>query len=228
MGSLSIHDDHKFDLITRNLIEFHDETELKSILQQRGELKLYWGVATTERPHIAYLPAIYKIIDFLNAGCSVTILLADLHAYLDNLKLPWDLLKHRSDFFQEIIQAMLKSFNISSDRVKFIRGTDYQLSKEYTFDTYRIGSIVTEERAREAVELVLKPAEHPVLNSLYYSCLQVLDEEYLKVDAVFGNWDQRKVYILDDKSLSSLGYKRRIHLIYPVCTYFQNQCLIFY
>ena len=32
-----------------------------------------------------------KIADFLSAGCSVKILFADLHAYLDNQKVPYSL-----------------------------------------------------------------------------------------------------------------------------------------
>jgi tyrosyl-tRNA synthetase len=37
-----------------------------------------------------------KIADFLLAGCEVTILFADLHAYLDNMKAPWELLSLRT------------------------------------------------------------------------------------------------------------------------------------
>merc|ERR1712137_1359437 len=46
---------------------------------EEGEFKIYWGTATTGRPHIAYFVPISKIADFLNAGCAVTILFADLH-----------------------------------------------------------------------------------------------------------------------------------------------------
>ena len=32
---------------------------------------------------------------------------------------------------------MLTSLNIPLDKLRFVRGTDYQLSKEYTLDVYR-------------------------------------------------------------------------------------------
>ena len=42
-----------------------------------------------------------KIFGFLQ----VTILFADLHAYLDNLKAPWELLEYRVKYYQEIIKV---------------------------------------------------------------------------------------------------------------------------
>lgn len=41
-----------------------------------------------------------KIGDYLKAGCHVTILFADLHAYLDNMKSNWELL--HSNLFADI------------------------------------------------------------------------------------------------------------------------------
>ena len=49
-------------------------------------LKLYWGTACTSKIHIGYFVLMMKIVDYINAGCDMTILIADLHAFLDNLK----------------------------------------------------------------------------------------------------------------------------------------------
>lgn len=46
------------------------EEKLKQVLQER-ELKVYWGTATTGRPHVAYFVPMSKIADFLKAGCEV-------------------------------------------------------------------------------------------------------------------------------------------------------------
>ena len=74
------------------LQEVLGEEKLKEILKEQ-ELKVYWGTATTGKPHVAYFVPMSKITDFLKAGCEVTILFADLHAYLDNMKAPWELLE---------------------------------------------------------------------------------------------------------------------------------------
>lgn len=62
--------EEKLHLITRNLQEVLGEEKLKEILKER-ELKVYWGTATTGKPHVAYFVPMSKIADFLKAGCEV-------------------------------------------------------------------------------------------------------------------------------------------------------------
>nr|XP_057902279.1 tyrosine--tRNA ligase, cytoplasmic [Doryrhamphus excisus] len=207
--------DEKLHLITRNLQEVLGEEKLKQVLQER-ELKIYWGTATTGKPHVAYFVPMSKIADFLKAGCEVTILFADLHAFLDNMKAPWDLLELRVKYYEEVIKAMLESIGVPLEKLKFVKGTDYQLSREYTLDVYRLSSMVTEHDAKKAGAEVVKQVEHPLLSGLLYPGLQALDEEYLKVDAQFGGVDQRKIFTLAEKYLPSLGYAKRSHLMNPM------------
>uniref|UniRef100_A0A8D3EDR2 Tyrosine--tRNA ligase n=1 Tax=Scophthalmus maximus TaxID=52904 RepID=A0A8D3EDR2_SCOMX len=204
--------DEKFNLVTRNL---QMEEKLKQVLQER-ELKVYWGTATTGKPHVAYFVPMSKIADFLKAGCEVTILFADLHAYLDNIKAPWELLELRVKYYEQVIKAMLESIGVPLEKLKFVKGTDYQLSREYTLDVYRLSSVVTEHDAKKAGAEVVKQVEHPLLSGLLYPVLQALDEENLKVDAQFGGVDQRKIFTLAEKYLPSVGYAKRAHLMNPM------------
>jgi len=202
-------------LITRNLQETLGDDRIEEVLKTR-DLKVYWGTATTGKPHVAYFVAMSKIADFLSAGCEVTILFADLHAYLDNMKAPWDLLKLRVEYYEASIKAMLTSIGVSLEKLKFVKGTDYQLSKEYTLDVYRLSSVVTEHDARKAGAEVVKQVAHPLLSGLLYPGLQALDEEYLKVDAQFGGVDQRKIFTYSELILPRLGYGKRAHLMNPM------------
>lgn len=60
----------KKHLITRNLQEVLGEDKITEVLSKR-DLKLYWGTATTGKPHVAYFLPMSKIGDFLKAGCEV-------------------------------------------------------------------------------------------------------------------------------------------------------------
>lgn len=202
-------------LLTRNLQETLGEERVDEILKTR-DLKVYWGTATTGKPHIAYFVPMSKIADFLNAGCEVTILFADLHAYLDNMKAPWELLKLRTEYYEHVIKAMLESIGVPLEKLKFVRGTEYQLSKEYTLDVYRLSSLVTEHDARKAGAEVVKQVSHPLLSGLLYPGLQALDEEYLGCDAQFGGVDQRKIFTYAEKYLPLLGYAKRAHFMNPM------------
>ncbi|XP_067645800.1 tyrosine--tRNA ligase, cytoplasmic-like [Eurosta solidaginis] len=207
--------EEKKQLITRNLQETLGEDKLSAILKER-DLKIYWGTATTGKPHVAYFVPMSKIADFLKAGCEVTILFADLHAYLDNMKAPWALLQLRTQYYEAVIKAMLGSIGVPLDKLKFVKGTDYQLSKEYTLDVYKLSSVVTQHDARKAGAEVVKQVEYPLLSGLLYPGLQALDEEYLKVDAQFGGVDQRKIFTFSEKYLPQLGYEKRIHFMNPM------------
>ncbi|CAG9772812.1 unnamed protein product [Ceutorhynchus assimilis] len=215
MGQEPLTPDEKYNLISRNLQEVLGEDKIKTILKER-DLKIYWGTATTGKPHVAYFVPMSKIADFLRAGAEVTILFADLHAYLDNMKAPWDLLTLRTQYYEHSIKSMLRSIGVPLEKLKFVKGTEYQLSKEYTLDVYRLTSVVTEHDAKKAGAEVVKQVDHPLLSGLLYPGLQALDEEYLKVDAQFGGVDQRKIFTFSEKYLPQLGYTKRAHLMNPM------------
>ncbi|XP_071112509.1 tyrosine--tRNA ligase, cytoplasmic-like [Haliotis cracherodii] len=211
----SMSPEEKLDLLKRNLQEVLGEDRLLPVLKER-DVKIYWGTATTGKPHVGYFVPMSKVADFLRAGAEVTILFADLHAYLDNMKAPWELLQERVKYYEHIIKSMLRSIGVPLDKLKFVRGTDYQLSKEYTLDVYKLSSLVTEHDAKKAGAEVVKQVDHPLLSGLLYPGLQALDEEYLKVDIQFGGVDQRKIFTFAEKYLPHLGYKKRMHFMNPM------------
>uniref|UniRef100_A0A3B5B2K9 Tyrosine--tRNA ligase n=1 Tax=Stegastes partitus TaxID=144197 RepID=A0A3B5B2K9_9TELE len=203
--------DEKFHLITRNLQEVLGEDKLKQILQEK-EPRVYWGTATTGKPHVAYFVPMSKIADFLKAGCEVTILFADLHAYLDNMKAPWELLELRVKYYEQVIKAMLESIGVPLDKLKFIKGTDFQLSREYTLDVYRLSSMMTEHDAKKAGAEVVKQVEHPLLSGLLYPGLQRHDLRKL-----FSELDLKfSIFFFFWQYLPTLGYAKRVHLMNPM------------
>lgn len=56
----------RLERITRGLIEVVGQEEIAELLKDTTkELKIYWGTATTGKPHFGYFVPIYKIYDFL-------------------------------------------------------------------------------------------------------------------------------------------------------------------
>jgi len=222
--------DEKIHLITRNL-EPQGEImnkekaipKMRKILKEKGTLKIYWGTAPTGAPHVAYFPAMAKIRDFLAAGCEVVILLADLHAFLDALKTPWDRLTHRVNYYKACVTSMLEALNVPIDKLKFVRGTDFQLSKEYTIDVYKLSSQTSIKKALKAGSDVVKQLEGgPIMAKLapaLYPLLQALDEKHLGVDIQFGGLDQRKIFAYASDNLKHYlqdGTESKMHLMNPM------------
>ncbi|MFH4977299.1 hypothetical protein AB6A40_004008 [Gnathostoma spinigerum] len=206
----------KLNLITRNLQEVLGKDKLIKHIGDGKKIHIYWGTATTGKPHVGYLVPMRKIADFLSAGLKVTILFADLHAFLDNMKSTWEQLSNRTIYYESVIKAMLLALGVSIDRLHFVKGTSYQLSKEYTADILRLSNQISQRDALKAGAEVVKQVESPLLSGLLYPILQALDEQYLKVDGQFGGVDQRKIFILAEEQLPKLKLGKRFHLMNPM------------
>lgn len=207
----------KIALIERNLqeITINDKEIIRKIIKKRN-LKIYWGTAITGKPHIGYFLPILKIKDFVEAECEVTILFADIHGFLDNLKAPIELIETRYHYYEKIIKAMLMSVGCDINKIRFVKGSEYQKNPDYIFDLYKLCSYTTERDCKRAGSDVVKQRDNVLLSSLIYPNMQALDEEYLKVDAQFGGEDQRKIFMHAKTFLPKLGYKKRVHLMNPM------------
>ncbi|GAB1316285.1 Tyrosine--tRNA ligase cytoplasmic [Madurella fahalii] len=208
--------DKRLALIKENLAEVLNEEIIKKILDEGQHPKIYWGTATTGRPHCGYFVPAIKIAQFLAAGCDVTILLADIHGFLDNLKAPIELVMHRAEFYRHIITSMLHAVGVSTEKLRVVLGSSYQKSPEYVMDVYKMASVISEHDAKKAGAEVVKQTDNAPLSGLLYPILQVLDEQYLDCDAQFGGMDQRKLFAAAKEWLPKLGYRERAHLLNPM------------
>ncbi|KAL5346798.1 Tyrosine--tRNA ligase cytoplasmic [Pseudogymnoascus australis] len=182
-------------LIKSNLAEvLNPEIIDDVILTQKRPLKVYWGTATTGRPHCAYFVPIIKIAELLAAGCHVKILLADIHGYLDNMKAPLELVEFRAAYYSRLIKALLRAVGVDLSLLEFVLGSSYQLGKEYTMDRFKLEGVTRISVAQKAGA-------------------EALDEQYLDVDAQFGGVDQRKIFTFAMENLPRIGYKVRAHLM---------------
>ncbi|KAF9782424.1 tyrosyl-tRNA synthetase [Thelephora terrestris] len=205
--------EERYELIVRRLQEVLGGDIIKKVLAEGRTPKCYWGTAPTGKPHIGYFVPLTKIADFLRAGVDVTILLADMHAFLDNLKAPLDLVTQRTKYYKNVLVAVFNSIGVPTSNLKFVEGSSYQLTKDYSLDNFRLCSIVNEHDAKRAGAEVVKQVESPLLSGLLYPGMQALDEQYLGCDFQFGGVDQRKIFIFAEEFLPRLGYAKRAHLM---------------
>ncbi|KAF2753723.1 tyrosyl-tRNA synthetase [Pseudovirgaria hyperparasitica] len=204
-------------LIKENLQEVLNEEIIEDVMvKQNRALEIYWGTATTGRPHCGYFVPIMKIAQFLQAGCKVKILLADIHGFLDNLKAPIELVQFRAEYYRFVITELLKAINVPIEKLVFVLGSSYQLTPKYTMDLFKLSSVVTEHDAKKAGAEVVKQVDNATLSGLIYPLMQALDEENLGVDAQFGGVDQRKIFALAKEVLPKIGYRERAHLMNPM------------
>ncbi|MAG02644.1 tyrosine--tRNA ligase [Candidatus Pacearchaeota archaeon] len=204
----------RLELIKRNTAEIIGEDSLMELLKGKRKPVVYIGTAPTGRPHVGYFLWGLKVADLLKAGFHVKILIADLHAALDNT--PWSVLEKRCDYYEKVIPEMIKAIGVDVKDLEFVKGSEVQLSPEYMFDVLKMSSNVSVHDSKKAAAEVVKLGDNPKLSGLLYPLMQAIDEEYLKVDAQLGGTDQRKIMVLARENLPKIGYSRRIEIMTPL------------
>lgn len=207
--------EERLSLVTRYTQEVVTEEELRELLSQ-NEPRAYIGYAPTGEMHIGHYTTIRKLADFLRAGIVVTVLIADLHAHLDDEKSPFELLDARSRYYQTAIEAMVETAGASPDQLTFVRGREFELDEEYSLELLRMAADTTISRAQRAGSEVVRQSENPKLGGLLYTLMQSLDVAALEADIAYGGIDQRGIYMLARELLPEFGHDKPLCVFAPL------------
>ena len=109
--------------VTRNTVEIVTEDDLRSLLGQTQK-KVYAGYEPSGEIHLGHLVTINKLVDLQAAGFEVTVLLADLHAFLNR--------KGTMEKVGELAEYNKRCFEgLGLKNVKYVLGSDLQLNRDY-------------------------------------------------------------------------------------------------
>ncbi len=198
-------------LVTRNALEIVTEEELRELLETKEKPRAYVGYEPSGEIHLGHMMTVNKLMDLQQAGFEVVVLLADVHAYLNE----------KGDFDQiaEIAEYNKKAFialGLDESKAKFVLGSSYQLDKDYILDVLKMARITTVNRARRSMDEVSRRKEDPMVSQMIYPLMQALDIAHLGVDLAVGGMDQRKIHMLARENLPRLGYTSPICLHTPI------------
>jgi len=208
---------NQYDLITHNLQEVLNVGHLCKTLKEKGRLNIYWGTAPTKSPHLGYFLPLLKIRDFLFADCNVTILLADVHSYLDEGFDSVSNVDARTTYYEFVLRNMLKAISVNSGyTIEY--GHNIQLTPTYMRDLLKFSTLITLHDAKKAGTEVVKAGQNPRVSSLIYPLMQALDEVALDADAQLGGQDQRKIFTMSLDNIVKMGpsHRRCSYLINPL------------
>jgi tyrosyl-tRNA synthetase len=143
-------------------------------------------------------------------------LIANLHAHLDDQKSPWSLLEARSDYYQEMIHAVLSSFGVDTGKLQFVRGSDFQTTKDYVLDVLRMSALTTLNRTKRAASEVVRFGKEPKMGGFFYPLMQIADCQAMEIDVTLGGIDQRGIYMLGRELLPQLGHEKSSCVFTPL------------
>jgi tyrosyl-tRNA synthetase len=201
----------RLQLVKRNAVEIVTEEELRTLLETNDKPRAYVGYEPSGEIHLGHMMTVQKLMDLQNAGFEVVVLLADIHAYL-NEKGDFDEIKKIAEFNKRAFIAL----GLDESKAKFVLGSEFQLEKEYVLDILKMARITTVNRARRSMDEVSRRKEDPMVSQMIYPLMQALDIAHLGVDLAVGGTDQRKIHMLARENLPRLGYKAPVCLHTPI------------
>ncbi len=197
----------RFDVIRRGTAEIVTEDELRQLLGG-GKFTTYCGYEPSGKIHFGHALTALKLIDLQKAGAHVTVLLADLHAFL-NHKGTLEEIRAIAEYNKHCFIGL----GLDPQRTDFVLGSNFQLKPEYVLDVLRMATGTTLLRAKRSMAEIAREVEDPDVAQVIYPLMQSVDIAHLKVDVAVGGIDQRKVHMVARESLPELGYKK------PVCVH---------
>ncbi len=203
--------EERLNLVKRNSIEVVTEEELRNLLETVDKPKAYVGYEPSGEIHIGHMMTVQKLIDLQEAGFRVTVLLADVHAYLNE--------KGDFEYISEVAEYNKRAFialGLDESKTEFVLGSEFQLEREYVLDLLKMSRITTLKRARRSMDEVSRRKEDPMVSQMIYPLMQALDIAHLGVDLAVGGIDQRKIHMLARENLPRLGYKAPVCLHTPI------------
>jgi tyrosyl-tRNA synthetase len=193
------------DLVTRNTVEVVTDAELQALLG-KSPRRVYAGYEPSGEIHLGHLITVNKLLDMKAAGFEVTVLLADLHAFL-NRKGTLEQVAELTRYNRECFEAL------GLTDVRYVVGSELQLEPEYQLMVLRLAQQITLNRATRSMDEVGRNMEHPTVSQMIYPIMQMVDIARLGADAAVGGIDQRKIHMLAREHLPAVGYTA------PVCVH---------
>ncbi len=196
--------DSKIELVKKGALEVVTEEELREKIESNNMIA-YIGYEPSGKVHLGHAITVKKMIDLQNAGFKVKILLADLHAYLNN--------KGSLEEIKEISEYNIRCFKALglSDEAEFILGSTFQTQSDYTYKIYELALSTTLARAKRSMAQITRESKDHKVAEVIYPLMQVVDMMFLQVDLALGGMEQRKIHMLARENLPKIGFSA------PVC-----------
>jgi tyrosyl-tRNA synthetase len=179
--------------------------ELHTLIETKTHPKHYIGLEISGILHIGSLVMTgFKINDFMKAGISTTVFLADWHTYInDKMGGDWDRIKKLSQYYTEAFKFFCPGVNI-------VLGSDlYKKTQDYWENFVRFSKHMTLARTIRSLTIMGRSeAEKNLdLSQLLYPPMQSVDIKALDLDIVHAGMDQRKIHMLVREIFPKLGWK---------------------
>jgi tyrosyl-tRNA synthetase len=198
--------DERLERVVRNTEEVVTREEVRALLESTDRPKAYIGYEPSGSLTVAHLITVRKILDLVDAGCDVTVYLADWHAWIND-KLGSDL--ERITACGRYVAAAFGALGADPARVRYRWAHDLVGSSEYWARVVRVAKATSLARTKRAMSIMGRSEEETDLDTsrLFYPSMQAADIFELPVELAYGGMDQRRAHVLAREVAHHYGWR---------------------
>lgn len=195
----------RFQRIAREAQEILVPDELRSLLGREEHPRAYIGFEPSGQLTLGSLITARKMRDLTDAGCDLTVLLADWHAWIND-KMGGSL--ERIQAVGRYMEAAFLSLGVDPARTRFRWAHDVVERSDYWARVVRIAKAMSIARAKRAMTIMGRGEDEAQLDTakLLYPAMQAADIFELPTEIAYAGMDQRRVHVLARELAQHFGW----------------------
>jgi tyrosyl-tRNA synthetase len=180
---------------TRGTAEVLTVDEMRSLFEREAAPRAYIGFEPSGLLHVGHLVTARKMRDLTDAGCHLTVFLADWHAWIND-KFGGSLERIRE--CGRYMQSAFVALGVDPSRTEFRWAQDLQAQPGYWERVVRVAKATSLARSRRALPIMGRTEEEGNLDTakLFYPSMQAADIFELPVELAYAGIDQRRAHVL--------------------------------
>ena len=197
--------ERRVELIGRNTEELLTAEELRALLARTERPRAYFGIEPSGLLTVGHLVCARKMRDLLEAGCELTVFLADWHAWInDKLGGSLERIAVAGRYMREAFEAL----GVGPEGVRWRWARELAGAPEYWARVLRIAKATSLARTKRAMTVLGRGEEEAALDTakLFYPAMQAADIFELPVEIAYAGLDQRRAHVLAREAAHQHGW----------------------
>jgi tyrosyl-tRNA synthetase len=201
--------------VVRHAAEVLTPDELRTLFEREPSPRAYIGFEPSGLLTVGQLVTARKMRDLLEAGCRLTVFLADWHAWIND-KLGGSIERIRAA--GRYMEAAFGALGVGPERTEYRFASELVAKEAYWVRVLRVAKATSVARTKRAMTILGRREEEAELDTsrLFYPAMQAADIFELPVDIAYAGMDQRRAHALAREVAHRYGWTPPVAVHTPI------------